>query len=984
MSASLHQFTPSLTAIDPRGLDVRQVAYHRSKPSQAPEARISRQVFGASGLLLEQWDPRLGEMRPSGAQPNQARRYSLSGQPLLTRSIDAGWRVMWRGGAGQLLDVWDGRRSHQQHQYDHLMRPMAVFERTVEEPRPRCVERLIYAPGAPDAARRNACGRVIRHDDPAGTVFYEHFGLWGRPLSVARRFCNAQTVDWPLSEGDRHLHLEAPSYLTTWHYNAAGDLLAQTDAKDNRLEHTYGVDGQLAATRLIARGGRPQWLVDQRRYNAGGQIESERAGNGVVSRTRYNEADGRVLGMTSRIENTLLQDLAYQYDRVGNVVTVTDSAQPVRWSSNTRVDPVQAYRYDTLYQLVEASGRENSSNAAGVAPSALVTFGTDDGSQVRQYVRHYSYDAGGNLTRWRHVPSCGSGYTHTMVVASRSNHALSGGTSPGLGSGFDANGNLDMLVRGQPMHWNARNQLARVTQVLRDEAASDDESYVYDSAGARAIKRRRYRAYRVEHTEEVRYLPGLEIRRNSATGEQLNVVNADIGGQSVRVLCWEQHPTVPALTIQSRFNLRDHLGSSTLELDENGQVLSQESYYPYGATAWWAARNATEASYKTLRYSGKERDASGLYSYGLRYYAPWLMRWINPDPAGAEGGWNLYAMVAGNPISQVDPQGATPTRRRGSLDSGVASMTSASPVSMTASQRFQAAASAGVRDYLAADISLYIGVALDQLFEATAATPRLNQALRGVVASLDGLAVGHMTAGLAGRTTSMAYLLGAIAAMVTAIGFALHTEDSASEETWDPIARARLVGHVRALSRELGQQVMRGLGTDAPWGDVSVSNRLPRVGFAAVGYSMATVANAMYGLQIPGPLQSNISPAIEAFDGLVGTAIRSGHGAVSANPPSATPIQPPDRQGLFHGGMTRMFAQVFSFWSGVAIEAVSAAVTGLSPERQGARARSVVAAARGIASGLTEFRGVLMAAARGGFARRTSWLPSITARSNSR
>ncbi|EGH49324.1 insecticidal toxin protein, partial [Pseudomonas syringae pv. pisi str. 1704B] len=51
-------------------------------------------------------------------------------------------------------------------------------------------------------------------------------------------------------------------------------------------------------------------------------------------------------------------------------------------------------------------------------------------------------------------------------------------------------------------------------------------------------------------------------------------------------------------------------------------------------TAWWAARSAVEAKYKTVRYSGKERDTSGLYYYGLRYYAPWLQRWINPDPAG--------------------------------------------------------------------------------------------------------------------------------------------------------------------------------------------------------------------------------------------------------------------------------------------------------------------------------------------------------------
>jgi len=982
MSASLHQFTPSLTAIDPRGLGVRQVAYHRSTPLQVPEARISRQVFGASGLLLEQWDPRLGELRQPGAQPNQARHYSLSGQPLLTRSIDAGWRVMWRGGAGQLLDVWDGRRSHQQHQYDHLMRPMAVFERTDEETRLRCVERLTYAPGTLDAAQRNACGRVIRHDDPAGTVFHEHFDLSGRPLSVARRFCNTEAVDWPLPEGDRHLQLEAQSHLTTWHYNAAGDQLVRTDAKDNRLEHAYGIDGQLAATWLVAKGGRRQLLIGQRRYTAEGQIESERAGNGVVTQTRYSEADGRILGMTSRVENTLLQDLAYRYDRVGNVVTVTDSAQPVRWSSNTRIDPVQAYRYDTLYQLVEASGRENSGNAPRGASSAMVTFGTADDSLMRLYVRHYSYDAGGNLTRWRHAPSSGSGYTHTMVVASGSNHAVFSGASPGLGSGFDANGNLDRLTEGQPMHWNARNQLARVVQVLRDEAANDAESYVYDSAGARAIKRRRYQAHLVQHIEEVRYLPGLEIRRNSATGEQLNVVNADIGGQSVRILHWERHPKARLPTTQLRFSLRDHLGSSTLELDENGQLLSQEGYYPYGATAWWAAKSAIEASYKTQRYSGKERDASGLYYYGLRYYAPWLMRWINPDPAGAEGGWNLYAMLGGNPVSQVDPQGTTPTRRRGSLDSGVSSMPEASPASITPSQRFQAAASAGVRDYLSAEMSLYLGVAVDQLFEATTATASLNQALRGIVASLDALAIGHMTAGLTGRRTSMAYWLGAIAGMIAAFGFALHTEGSSSEETWDPIARARLIGHVRALSRELAQQVTRGMGTDVPWGDVSVSNRLPRVGIAAVGYSVAAVANAVYGVHIPGPLQSNISPVIEGYDGFMGTAIRSGHGAVAVNPPSATPIQPPDPWGLFHGGMTRMFAQAFTFWGGVAIEAVTAAVTGLTGAQQGAWVRSGVAVTRGVVSGVTEFRGVLMAAARGGFARRTSWLPSIRPRSN--
>ncbi|MFJ2714382.1 RHS repeat-associated core domain-containing protein, partial [Pseudomonas sp. NPDC087346] len=57
------------------------------------------------------------------------------------------------------------------------------------------------------------------------------------------------------------------------------------------------------------------------------------------------------------------------------------------------------------------------------------------------------------------------------------------------------------------------------------------------------------------------------------------------------------------------------------------------------------------------RYSGKERDATGLYYYGFRYYAPWLGRWINPDPAGTIDGLNLYRMVRNNPIALFDTDG---------------------------------------------------------------------------------------------------------------------------------------------------------------------------------------------------------------------------------------------------------------------------------------------------------------------------------------
>nr|WP_269807942.1 RHS repeat-associated core domain-containing protein [Pseudomonas agronomica] len=100
-----------------------------------------------------------------------------------------------------------------------------------------------------------------------------------------------------------------------------------------------------------------------------------------------------------------------------------------------------------------------------------------------------------------------------------------------------------------------------------------------------------------------------------------------------------------------------------MELDQDARLISHEGYYPFGGTAWWAADSQVQASYKTVRYSGKERDSAGLYYYGFRYYAPWMMRWINPDPAGPVDGLNLYAMVGNNPLSYVDLTGLDRKKR---------------------------------------------------------------------------------------------------------------------------------------------------------------------------------------------------------------------------------------------------------------------------------------------------------------------------------
>jgi len=182
------------------------------------------------------------------------------------------------------------------------------------------------------------------------------------------------------------------------------------------------------------------------------------------------------------------------------------------------------------------------------------------------------------------------------------------------------------------------------------------ESYHYAREGQRLLKNHQLNTKTTTRQRRVRYLPGLEICTTASAEvqtEKLLVISVN----GLRILCWQQGKPTQADNKQRRFSANDDIGSSTLELDGEGQVISHEHYYPFGGTALWATRNQTQASYKTIRYSGKERDASGLSYYGFRYYAPWLMRWLNTDPAGTADGLNICRFVRNNPTTFRDPDG---------------------------------------------------------------------------------------------------------------------------------------------------------------------------------------------------------------------------------------------------------------------------------------------------------------------------------------
>lgn len=661
MPHALHAQTPSLQAIDGRGLVIRHIDYHRVRVDERAQARIEQRRYDLAQRPEATWDPRLfARLQDNPAtRPNLSSVFSLSGTPLAVESVDAGWQVSLFGEAGQLLESWDARGSHWLNDYDQFLRPSAVHEQS-EGQAARTSERFSYADCSEHCAASNSCGRLIRRDDGAGSAQFQAFGINRQPLKQTRRFLNDMELpNWPEDTALREALLEPrPGLATQFVYGPTGDTLSQTDALGNRQAFAYDVCGQNKRISLTPASASEQVLLSDLSYNAYAQLESQTAGNGVLTQALFDPADGRLQELlTTRPHSATLQHLLYEYDPVGNLISIADRAQPTRHFANQRIEPVNHYEHDSLYQLIKATGRETA--GATIRPELPERINLPlDTSQLLNYTQHYRYDEAGNLFELRHegAQPC----THQMIVDLNSNRSLpwsEGEAPPDFTSQFDANGNLQMLAAGRAMRWDARNHLLEVNALTRTDGDCDRERYAYDADGMRLRKSATAQAKTLMHTCEVRYLPGLEIRTNSANRERLEVITLQAGRAHVRYLHWTEGEPEGMAKHQVRYSVDDHLGSISLELDDHADLISHEGYYPYGGTAWWAGRSAVEAKYKVIRYSGKERDCTGLYYYGQRYYAPWWQRWINPDPASNADGLNPYIMVMNNPITLIDPDG---------------------------------------------------------------------------------------------------------------------------------------------------------------------------------------------------------------------------------------------------------------------------------------------------------------------------------------
>ncbi|XYH99958.1 SpvB/TcaC N-terminal domain-containing protein [Sorangium sp. So ce1128] len=662
--AAAHAGTPAVSHLDALGRVFRAVADNGAEGEYVTQSTLD--IEGRPLLITD-------------ARGNQAmqHRFGLGGQLLYQKSNDGGERWMLAGATGQRVRAWNARGFVYRSSYDGLRRPTHEHVQ-LGSGSERLARRYVHGEAHPQATALNLRGRAYQVYDGAGVVMSQAYDFKGNVLQASRQLRSDvhADADWSalvaltdvsaIAAAAEPL-LEAESFGTQTAYDALNRPTSVTAPDASEVKPTYNEAGLLERVEARIRGA-VAWttFVDNIDYDAKGQRERIEYGNGTFTAYTYDPLTFRLarLKTTRSSDSTVLQNLTYVYDPIGNIVEIGDSAQQTVFFNNDVVSPSAQYVYDAVYRLIEATGREHAGGLSDAPrdqndlPIQSLPH-PNDPQALRNYTEQYVYDAVGNLLRMVHQAGTVI-WTRWYAYETATNRLTSTTGDPEHGPFrtyvHDAHGNMTAMPHITALTWDENDQVRST-----DLGGGGVVYYTYDAAGQRVRKV-------WEHSglvEERIYLGGYEVyRRRNGTGLVLELERQTLhvmdGARRVAMVETKTVDTAGPFTVtpRVRYQLDNHLGSASLEVDGAGLVIGYEEYHPYGTTAYWSAASGIEVSQRRYRYTGKEKDEeTGLYYYGARYYAPWLGRWTSADPAGMIDGSNLYVYCRNAPSVLSDPSG---------------------------------------------------------------------------------------------------------------------------------------------------------------------------------------------------------------------------------------------------------------------------------------------------------------------------------------
>lgn len=623
--ARRHRDTPDVMLLDTLGhvfLSVRQLATEDGDPPVVERLETYHAV-DIQGHHRFSVDPRLYDNCGTDVH-NVDYRYDMLGRCLRTVSVDAGSMWMLPNALGQPAHIWNSRGFHIATRFDLGQRPVEQIVDGGDHGAtvPHVTERIVYGDSVAEAVSRNLVGRVMQHFDQSGVTVIDSYSLDGQRQDETRQLLSsvAELTDWSRD----FVALDDQRFTRASSYDAFGRLVTVREPDGTELRYDHHDEGWLRSISVRASADQVASVVATFAYNARGQRTSTRLSNGVTRQFTHDPNSFRLTGVRSTRDrdDVVLQDMTFVSDPVGNITRIRDS---------THGGTVRDFTYDSVYRLCAATGRERVAVGGPTSP----------------FSEAYTYDRATNRLSIEHTGR--SSWDHQVRVAPACNREMVGvddGTN--IDRRYDPHGNLLELCTSRHLTWDYLDRLATVVHSGQPDDGQDVESYGTDGSGHRVRKRR-------ERFDAAGFLV---VAHDTVS---LGSYERTVEGTTVSIRDGAHHIAVVENVGESsevRYYLDDQLGSVTAELDADGQAVGFEEFYPYGASAVADERDDVVAKPKRYRYSGKELgDVSGLYFYGARYYAPWMGRWISPDPAGTIDGTNLYCFVGANPVSFNDPNG---------------------------------------------------------------------------------------------------------------------------------------------------------------------------------------------------------------------------------------------------------------------------------------------------------------------------------------
>lgn len=499
----------------------------------------------------------------------------------------------------------------------------------------------------------NDDGDMISTTDPLGRAATVGYDAAHRPTSSINPLNS--TVDFGRdANGNLTSLTDERGKTTAMTYDSLGALADVRDPLNKNTTITRDALGRISSV-ANARGGIVSFL-----YDADGRLTGKKYDNSSVAtyawslngyltsvsdafgtRSFTRDAAGRVTAIAYPDGHTV----ATTYDAVGNVLSLT-------YSDGLTV----TYTYDALNRVTGVSFGGNSLSLAYGAAGRLTGETRSNGVQSA-----YSYNANRQLTRVTHQKgtSAVADITYTrnaagLITQESGTWPLSAAPTAvdtATASYDDANG---------VVHWNSDSYTydadgnlttiggSRTLAILYDPENRPTSitlngvatQYAYDGLGNRVQGRTTTLTRNFYHDTNGRLLFDIDVT-NSATNHYIYAGDRLVASGSSSTGYVFYH--------------FDKTGNTLALTDAGGSVVAAFAYDPYGRVVARSGSVSTPFTYVGA-YGVIER-AGDLFFMKHRYYDAVTGRFIQRDPIGFAGGYNLYRYVDGNPVIGIDPEG---------------------------------------------------------------------------------------------------------------------------------------------------------------------------------------------------------------------------------------------------------------------------------------------------------------------------------------